>query len=66
MNLELNPYLISDIVMVNMSEVVVNFSNSTNILGKTVTKKKRLRGVKERRKCFLYFAPLPLLALYGK
>lgn len=43
MNLKLSPYLIGDIVMVNMSEVVVNFSNSTNMLGKQVTKKKRLR-----------------------
>lgn len=43
MNLKLSPYLIGDIVMVNMSEAVVNFSNSTNMLGKQVTKKKRLR-----------------------
>ena len=41
MNLEPSPYLISDILMVNMSEVVVNFSNSTNMLGKQVTKKKK-------------------------
>lgn len=65
MNLELRPYLINYIVMVNLSEVVVNLSNSTNMLGKQVTKK-GLRRSKERRKCFLYFAPLPLLVLYGE
>lgn len=43
MNLKLSLYSISDIVLVNMSEVAVNFSNSTNTLGKKVTKKKRLK-----------------------
>lgn len=51
--------------MANLSEVVVNLGNSTNMLRKQVTKK-GLRRSKERRKCFLYFAPLPLLVLYGK
>lgn len=55
----------SDIVMASLSEVVVNLGNSTNMLRKQVTKK-GLRRSKERRKCFLYFAPLPLLVLYGK
>jgi len=65
MNLQLSPYLIGDVVMVNMSEVVVNFSNTINMLGNQVIKKRRLRLVKER-KYFLYFAPLLLLVLCGK
>lgn len=53
MNLKQCFYLINDIAIRSMSELVVNFSNSTDMLGKQTTK--RLKMCERKKKVLFVF-----------